>query len=612
MHALTRPERAAPLAATPTEAPSFAEALQLIDSWTDLTETRRRDLAAALRAASRIARRPLADLRCCPEQLNELLFDRSPAAAGLTIKRFRDVMSLIRSVLRRLGRVRPAEFGERMLGTGWQAFLDRLPDTPRRAALRGFARWCDRWNLEPIQVDDAALAAFVEEDRATRLAASTRDQGPNLAAAWTWACRLQADPGRFSSVTAPLRRRPYTLPFSSFPPSFQASVTAFATRLSGGVTSADADSAVRPGRFRVRPANPFSSPVAMRRPLKPATVSARVFSIRQAAAALHLTGTPLADIRELRDLVHPIGNAGRILDFYDRRAGGKSGGQLHQIAETLRQIGLFHADIPEPDRATLRDWAQQAQGQRRGEMGPKARGCLQQLVDQRHRARLLHLPAHLARETAAPDMTAVEAARRMRSALLIDLMITCPLRIGDVLGLRADAHFVHLDGNRRTPSHLVVPEGSSKTGEPISWPLAASTRQLLGVWLTRYRDALASPGCGFLFPGADDQPMSIGGLRSSFQNTIEQRLGLDVYPHALRHFAAYLFLQSHPGQYEVVRRILGHRSVETTVRFYCGLETDAAARAFDGAITRERAATRLLARASAGKGRRKPSMGRSV
>lgn len=37
----------------------------------------------------------------------------------------------------------------------------------------------------------------------------------------------------------------------------------------------------------------------------------------------------------------------RILDFFDVRTGGRPGGQLLQIAETLRQVGLFHIQIPE-------------------------------------------------------------------------------------------------------------------------------------------------------------------------------------------------------------------------------------------------------------------------
>jgi integrase len=324
-------------------------------------------------------------------------------------------------------------------------------------------------------------------------------------------------------------------------------------------------------------------------------VAARVFCIRQAAAALHLTGTPIEQIRDLRDLVHPLEHAGRILDFYDHRAKGRLGGQLLQIAETLRQIGCFHVEISEEDRAQLSAWAKQAQGRRRGEMGPKARACIQQFVDARNRGLLLNLPARLAREVKEDGLDPADAARLQRSALLIDLIITCPLRIGDIHLLRVHEHFVFLDADRRTPSHIHVPDGSSKTREPISWPVAASTRKLLGPWLAQHRTVLGPAGSPFLFPGESGGMLSMSALRMGFQKPIADRLGLDIYPHAARHLAAYLFLKANPGQYETVRRILAHRSVETTIRFYCGLETDAAAQAFDKVVAAERASTRMMA-----------------
>ena len=51
-----------------------------------------------------------------------------------------------------------------------------------------------------------------------------------------------------------------------------------------------------------------------------------------------------------------------------------------------------------------------------------------------------------------------------------------------------------------------------------------------------------------------------------------------------RHIAAKLFLDANPGAYEVVRRVLGHRSIDTTTCFYTGLETPAAVRHFDKTI----------------------------
>jgi hypothetical protein len=50
------------------------------------------------------------------------------------------------------------------------------------------------------------------------------------------------------------------------------------------------------------------------------------------------------------------------------------------------------------------------------------------------------------------------------------------------------------------------------------------------------------------------------------------------------HIGAELFLDANPGAYEVVRRVLAHRSIDTTTGFYTGLETPAAVRHFDKTI----------------------------
>jgi len=50
--------------------------------------------------------------------------------------------------------------------------------------------------------------------------------------------------------------------------------------------------------------------------------------------------------------------------------------------------------------------------------------------------------------------------------------------------------------------------------------------------------------------------------------------------HQFRHFAAKLYLDHHPGDYETVRRLLGHKSIATTIRFYQELDTATAVRRY--------------------------------
>ena len=69
---------------------------------------------------------------------------------------------------------------------------------------------------------------------------------------------------------------------------------------------------------------------------------------------------------------------------------------------------------------------------------------------------------------------------------------------------------------------------------------------------------------------------------------IQKATGLRITVHQFRHAAAAIYLMQHPGRYETVRRLLGHKSLKTTINFYCGLETIEASREFSKIIRQHR------------------------
>ena len=91
-----------------------------------------------------------------------------------------------------------------------------------------------------------------------------------------------------------------------------------------------------------------------------------------------------------------------------------------------------------------------------------------------------------------------------------------------------------------------------------------------------------------MFPGRDGAPKTRHGLGQRISRTIFAHTGLRMHPHIFRHTAVRLFLDANPGTAEVMRRVLGHRSIETTMLFYAGQETAAAVRHFDETILRLR------------------------
>ncbi len=79
------------------------------------------------------------------------------------------------------------------------------------------------------------------------------------------------------------------------------------------------------------------------------------------------------------------------------------------------------------------------------------------------------------------------------------------------------------------------------------------------------------------------QPSHLSGRISA---RIRKETGLVMHVHLFRHFAAKIFLDANPGQYEVVRRLLGHAALSSTLSAYTGFEASTAIRLYNEVLTR--------------------------
>jgi len=89
-----------------------------------------------------------------------------------------------------------------------------------------------------------------------------------------------------------------------------------------------------------------------------------------------------------------------------------------------------------------------------------------------------------------------------------------------------------------------------------------------------------------VFPGEDGGFKTPNTLSDQISQRIDRATGLKITVHQFRHAAGAIVLMHQPGNYELVRRLLGYRNIQTTTRFYCGLETLQASGIF-GRIIRE-------------------------
>jgi integrase len=136
----------------------------------------------------------------------------------------------------------------------------------------------------------------------------------------------------------------------------------------------------------------------------------------------------------------------------------------------------------------------------------------------------------------------------------------------------------------------MIPEDEVKNREPIDFELPAETRDLLAWYVREHRPSLLREPSGALFPGRGSKAKSSGALASQIVRTVFRYTGLRFNPHLFRHAAGKIFLDARPGQYEVLRRVLGHRAIATTTSLYAGAETRSAGSHFAAVIAERRRA----------------------
>ena len=116
-----------------------------------------------------------------------------------------------------------------------------------------------------------------------------------------------------------------------------------------------------------------------------------------------------------------------------------------------------------------------------------------------------------------------------------------------------------------------------KNRSEITLQLPQAIAQLIDVFLDDQRPQLVETPSRFLFSKrSGDAPISATALSRRITEAIRDDLGLTLTPHNFRHLAGLVYLQVNPGDYDVVRRVLGHSDRSTATDAYTGLETDAA------------------------------------
>lgn len=216
---------------------------------------------------------------------------------------------------------------------------------------------------------------------------------------------------------------------------------------------------------------------------------------------------------------------------------------------------------------------------------------LRQFDDPDKLVALVNLPLTLVTQAKRLGAPSIQSARDVQTAVMIEILIHTQIRIGNLRRLRLGLQFKR-DG--KGAIRLMVPAKEVKNEVALDFPLPPAASELVCLYIDRYRPLLAPEGSDHLCPGTPqagkdpNAPKSDHGARTQMQRTIAEHVGIAFHPHCFRHLTAYLTLREDPSAYGTVQRLLGRKSLHSTMAFYSGLETDAAIRHHDALIERAR------------------------
>jgi len=138
---------------------------------------------------------------------------------------------------------------------------------------------------------------------------------------------------------------------------------------------------------------------------------------------------------------------------------------------------------------------------------------------------------------------------------------------------------------------MVIPGSEVKNGEPVEVDLPQESMRLVKTYLADWRPLVSDAPGDWLFPARGGGHRLPSHLSQEMARVIFKHTGLLVNAHLFRHLAGMLYLIENPGEYETVRRLLGHRKMETTTTFYAPLENKQAVKRYDEAVLSKRRRT---------------------
>jgi len=546
------------LTTEPLHSPTLADVIHRITADHSLKLRRRRHLRWAIRFVARSLGKQPDELPAEIELIKELAWRNMPILMRRAPERWAGIIRAVGAALVLAGYAERSNARRYRLSPAWHRLWLKIRASKSKLSrcLPRLMNYCTAQNIGPQQVDDGTIEAYANTLALRHGDVYARKAQREVCGAWNCAVeRVPEWPQR--RMQKPCHGRRWSLPWDSFPTSLKSDADAWLERLARGDPL---------GADPVRPARPW-------------TRQTYALVIHQFASALVHRGRDPQQLRSLSDLVG-LETVKEGLRYFLARDKKVSDSWLKTvlcvlsvIARNWVKIDAWHLEELSALRRNL--------VRLRIELGPRSRARLRAFDDPANMDALLTLPECLIEDASRNDTGARKWANRVEVAVAIELLIFCPIRIGVLHRLELDRHVQAMKTAAGTTMRVVVPSRTALGARDLIFVLPDRPSRLIFGYIERFRTRLLRGPSRWLFPGRDAHPKSSNRLGGMIRDTIRETIGLEVTSLLFRHIGAKVFLGQFPGSYEVLRRILGHRSVSTTTKLYGHFSTPAALRAFD-------------------------------
>lgn len=522
----------------------------------NLSDLQRRDLISAIRSVARLLNASPADIPADAVLLRRRLAGLSPEAVGISTGRWRNLRSLIGKALNIAKPSLHTGNQKQPLTAEWQNLWNNLPRN-RAIRLLALVRWLGINEIDPKSVSLESLERYHKTIATNRLRANPEKVWDSVL--WAWNKSIEDTPGwpgiRIPRIT---RRVYYVHDWDAFPPSLKADVDSFVEFHRTINLESDGPS----------------------RPFRTSTLATRTYQLRTAASSLLRMGVAADAIQSISDLV-TLDHFKMVLRDLMNRGGNKATPQVGLMASFLKGVAKHWVKVDDETLASLKQIASNVSTKNRG-LTQKNRTRLGPFDDPTIVSKFLGLPNKLRTLIEKDPRPAQLKAVMAQTAASIAILHYVPLRIKNLTGLDLNANLIE----RNKTLYLIIPADEVKNNLHIERILPESVVSIIAWYVREYRPHLLRAPTTALFPGVGAGPKSSSLLSDQITGTIKRHLGIDVNPHLFRHIAAKLYLDVRPGEYEVVRQVLGHSSMNTTTNFYAGAEGKAAGNLFAGVVER--------------------------